>query len=75
MITSSMNHVALTCGCGRPCPESALTAAVATGKGHVVCSVCGARGSVRVLLALRDGREVCGRCGVLKCPDGCCCGC
>ncbi len=75
MIASDMNTILLTCGCGRSVPDSALETAVALKKEHVCCSECGARGRVKALLNIKVGGQYCGRCGSLKCPDGCCCGC
>ena len=75
MESTDYEVVELTCGCGRPVPPGKLQEAAAVAKAWLTCSECGARASLITLLRLRTGRKICGRCGAVRCLDGCCCGC
>lgn len=64
----------VVCGCGREVPEAVADRAVRENKG-LRCRACGARANPITIKYIRAGRRICGRCGVFRCPDGCCCAC
>ena len=61
----------MICGCGRLVPQARENIARLSGK-RLICTVCGAKSYP---LPLIPGRTRCPVCGILRCPDGCCCGC